>query len=442
MLAMALPAMEGTIVSTAMPSIVSVLGGFESYSLVFSAFLLAQAVATPLFGSLADRHGRKSVLLAGTTVFLVGSVLCGFAGSMTALVLFRVLQGLGAAAIYPTVSTLASDLYPVADRGRSQATVASVWGIAAVAGPGLGGTIVQYTHWGWVFWFHLPLGVAAMIGVGLALHERRPGHPPARAGGLPLGLDLWRDPLVLLANVATFAAGMLMITLITYTPTYVQGLMGAPPTVAGYALTTMSIGWPLAGFVAGRLLVPLGPARTSRIGSVFLVAGSAMYVVLVPSMGPLWVTAASFLVGIGLGFVITTMIVSIQSSVPWERRGSATATNMLMRLAGNGLGAMALGALLNADLRRAVVALGDRADEAYARIATYLAPVRRATTDAAVPDGQGQLDGTLLGILGAGLHRNFVVMAVLSVVILGVTWMIPARRALDSEVPKERRSPP
>lgn len=446
MLAMALPAVEGTIVSTAMPSIVAQLGGFDLYAWVFSAFLLTQALATPLFGSLADRHGRRPVLVWGIASFLAGSLLCGFATSMPLLIAFRFLQGLGAGAIYPTVSTLASDLYEVRERGRAQAFIASVWGVSALLGPVLGGTLVQGAHWGWVFWFNVPLGVIAILGlrafvgeeVGAAAVDggvRNAPRPPARSAlsliGL-LGLDLWRDPLILLANLATFMAGMMMIGLTAYTPTYVQGVMGYSPIVAGFALTTMSLGWPLAGFVAGRLIVPLGPGWTARIGGSVVLLGGLLYLLLTPERGPWWVAGSSFTVGVGMGFVMTTMIVAIQSSVAWSRRGVATATNMLMRLLGNSLGAVALGMVLNLSLRRSVRALaaGDPAlgAGAFERIERMLTP---GGTGFDVDIGPAAL-GQLTHALGSGLHGVYLVVCLAGVLVFLASWLVPVRRRLGS----------
>src|SRR5690606_32484426 len=150
MTTMALGSIEGTIVATAMPSIVSALGGFELYSWVFSAFLLTQAVFTPITGSLADALGRKPVLLASIALFLLASIACGFAGTMQQLIAFRFVQGIGAAGINTMVVTLAGDLYTVRERGRVQAYLASVWGVSSVLGPLVGGLIVANVDWAWV----------------------------------------------------------------------------------------------------------------------------------------------------------------------------------------------------------------------------------------------------------------------------------------------------
>lgn len=467
MLAMALAAIEGTIVATAMPSIVASVGGFEYYAWVFAAFLLAQATSTPLYGRLADAHGRKPVLLAGIAVFMLGSALCGFATSMPLLVAFRVLQGFGAGAVYPMVTTLVGDLYEVKDRGRAQAYLSSVWGVSAVVGPLLGGALVQHAHWGWVFWFNVSFGLAAIAGLGAHLHESvRRGESRIDVGSAALmflaigglmlfltqgsfwgsgatvaivagacvagaafvlrqlrsaapliGFDLWRDPLILLADATTFVGGMLMIGLITYSPTYVQGVMGYSPTVAGLALTAMSVGWPLASAVAGRLVVPFGPANTARVGGAAALVGGALYLALTPERGPWWVAGSSLAVGVGLGFIMTTTIVTVQSSVGWQRRGSATAGNMLMRLLGNSVGAAVLGATLNLALVRRSAGAGQSAIE---EVQALLEP----------GTGRAAADPGTLALLASSLHAVYVGVFAMAVLICLLTWLIPRGRRL------------
>ncbi|MGE5721446.1 MAG: MFS transporter, partial [Sphingomonadales bacterium] len=154
-------AIETTIVSTAMPQIVSHLGNLHLYAWVFSSFLLAQTATTVVFGKLADLYGRKSVLLVGIVIFLIGSLLCGFAWSMGSLIVFRLVQGLGAGAVQPVSMTIIGDLYPAHERGRVQGWIASVWGVSSVLGPLAGGLIIQNVSWAWVFWINLPVGFAA-----------------------------------------------------------------------------------------------------------------------------------------------------------------------------------------------------------------------------------------------------------------------------------------
>jgi len=476
MTAVALGSIEGTIVATAMPSIVAALGGFELYSWVFASYLLTQAVFTPIAGGIADRVGRKPVLMVCVTLFLAASVACGLAGSMRDLILFRFLQGAGAAGINTMVMTLAGDLFTVRERGRVQAYLASVWGVSSVLGPLLGGLIVANVHWSWVFWFNVPFGLVALIGLGRFLRERvtQTGarvdvlgsallllgvsalmvllnmggrlaaaprlalafvalgslvalgrHLHRRQGGI-LPVDLWRDRLILLANLSAFVAGVVMIGVITYAPPYVQGVMGYAPLVAGFALSTMSLGWPIASSLSGRLLIPLGPATTARIGGAVGVVGGVMYLLLRPELGPVWVAAASFCIGAAMGFVNTSSIVTIQAAVTWDRRASATAANLLMRLVGNSVGAALLGGVLNA----AVVAGIDRAG---ASDMLDLASVERLLTPAGTeglelaPAAQALLEQVLAG----GIERVFVVTALGTFLLLALTQLWPRSRRLE-----------
>ncbi|HEX3016051.1 MAG TPA: MFS transporter [Desulfobacteria bacterium] len=151
-------AIEATIVATAMPSIVGDLGGFALFSWAFSAFLLTQAITIPIYGKLADLFGRKPVFAVGVVIFLVGSIYCGLARTMETLIFFRLIQGVGAGAIQPIATTIIGDIYSLEERARVQGYLQSVWGVSSIAGPALGGMIVQYLHWAWVFWLNIPIG--------------------------------------------------------------------------------------------------------------------------------------------------------------------------------------------------------------------------------------------------------------------------------------------
>src|SRR5580658_5449213 len=171
MASMAMVAIEATIVSTAMPQIVTQLGGLHLYSWVFSSFLLAQTAMTVVFGKLADVYGRKPVMLFGIAVFLIGSLLAGFAWSMPIMIVFRLIQGVGAGAIQPVSMTIVADLYPPHERGKIQGYLASVWAISAVLGPMAGGLIIRDWSWSWIFWINIPIGLASAAGFIFFLHE-------------------------------------------------------------------------------------------------------------------------------------------------------------------------------------------------------------------------------------------------------------------------------
>ena len=398
-LAMLLAAIEGTIVATAMPSIAARLGGFALYGWVFSSYLLMQAVMTPIFGKLADLYGRKPVLIAGIGLFLVGSVLCGLATSMVMLVVFRFVQGIGAGAVMPITATLVGDLYSIEERGRVQGYMASVWGVSSIIGPLAGGLIVEHADWHWIFWLNVPFGLIAIALIGRYLHEHMAhrgrridyagaallltgliglmlaltqgsvwGAGPAvglagaaiailvffvgqqgRAEDPIMHLELWRNPVIRIGNLTILAAGLAMIGLISYLPTFMQGVLGTSALVAGFTLSAMSIGWPIASVVAGRLFTRLGVRTLVRTGSGCAVTG-ALLIALFADYGPVLAGPGSFLLGVGLGLLNTTIIVAIQSSVAWPQRGVATATNLLMRNLGNAVGAAVLGGVLNLSL--------------------------------------------------------------------------------------------
>lgn len=478
MTTMALGSIEGTIVATAMPSIVASLGGFELYSWVFASYLLTQAVFTPIAGGVADKIGRKPVLLVSIALFLVVSIACGFAATMTQLVAFRFVQGVGAAGISTMVVTLAGDLYTVRERGRIQAYLASVWGVSSILGPLAGGLIVANVDWAWVFWFNVPFGVVAMLGLSRYLKEKvshtgarvdvvgsglllvgisglmvllnmgpRLGqgtraalaafvvavlvvlgrHLWRRQGGI-LPVDLWRDSLVLLANVSAFVAGIVMIGIITYAPPYVQGVMGHSPLVAGFALTTMSLGWPLASSICGRLLIPLGPANTARIGGAAAAVGGVLYLFLRPEHGPWWVAGASFAIGFALGFTNTSSIVSIQSTVRWERRASATAANLLMRLLGNSVGAALLGGVLNSSIVAGIDRAGAGDVLSLGTVERLLNPAGAPPTEAPLPEASM---GLIRQLLAGGIEHVFLVTFIAATALFVLSLLWPRSRRLE-----------
>jgi EmrB/QacA subfamily drug resistance transporter len=395
---------ESTIVATAVPEIVAELGNFSAYSWVFSSFLLMQSVTTPIYGKLSDIFGRKPIFLIGTIIFLIGSLLCGFATSMGLLILYRFIQGIGAGAVMPIATTLVGDLYSLEERSKIQGYLSSVWGISSVIGPLAGGLIVQYVSWAWVFWINIPLGILSIIGIHHYLHEQVEKKKPSidylgaslfsvsvsalmlilieggsnwgwtstptislfvvfaitmaifiwwetKATSPMMPLSLWRNKLIAVANVSTLLAGASMIGLASFLPTYVQGIMGSSALVAGFALTAMSVGWPLAASATAKLFPRIGFRYTAILGGIFLILGSIFFITLDPSKGPIWAGLGSFVIGIGMGFATSTFTISIQSSVGWEMRGVATASSMFMRSVGTTLGTAILGGILNLQLK-------------------------------------------------------------------------------------------
>lgn len=407
MLTMLLAAMDSTIVSTAIPQIVADLGGFAWIGWVFSIYLLLQMVCIPIYGKLADLHGRKPILLFGTGVFLLGSACCALAWNMPSLIVFRGLQGLGAGAIMATIATLVGDLYTVRERAAIQGWLSSVWGVAAITGPTLGGAFVEFASWRWIFLINLPLGAVALLLVSRFLKEQveRREHRidftgaalillgtgvlffvlleggqawPWRSWQTLAGLALatvllvaawrverraaeptmpgwlWRRRNVALSNLAMVGLGIVLMGPNTYLPTFGQSVLGLGAIAAGLLLATISLGWPLASSGSGRLYLRIGFRNTALVGAVLALLAPLLFAVL-PEPQPLLVLVVIHAVlGAGFGLMSTPLLVALQSAVGWAERGVVTGANMFSRYLGMSLGAVLVGALFNHGMRGAL----------------------------------------------------------------------------------------
>lgn len=412
MCTMMLAAMDTTIVSTAIPQIVGDLGGFRLFSWVFSVYLIAQTVTIPIYGKLSDIYGRKVILVGGMLVFLAGSLACSFSWDILSLIAFRGVQGLGAGAVMATVATLAGDLYTVRERAVVQGWLSSVWGIAAITGPLLGGTFADYVSWRWIFLVNLPIGAVALTLIGIFLREeltpRRHEIDYAGAalvlasvgllifgllqggqawpwlsreslltfGGaaallvVTVGVErraaepvmpgwVWRHPVLLGANLATIGMGVVMMAPSAYLPTFLQAALGAGAVTAGFVLASMSLGWPTSSALSGRLYLRIGFRNTALIGASIAVVASAGFL-LIPEPQSLWLIALDQVaLGAGFGLVSTPLLVGAQSIVGWDRRGVVTGANMFSRYLGQSLGAALFGAIFNASLSGRLAAAPD-----------------------------------------------------------------------------------
>jgi EmrB/QacA subfamily drug resistance transporter len=462
MMAIFMAAVEGTIVATAMPTIVAELGGFGLFSWVFTAYFLAQAVTTPIYGRLADLFGRKRVFFTGACIFLIGSTACGLTSGMLALIAFRTLQGLGAGAIQSIATTIIGDIYAPAERARLQGWLSSVWGLAAVIGPVLGAFIVEHLHWAFVFWINLPIGIAAigilavflverltprqhqidylgsgllMLGVGavmmvvvqadslerpviaglliigtlalilLALNERRSREPivPFR---------LLRNRIIAAGNLGGLAIGALLTCVVGFLPTYVQGAMGRTPTTTGIVIAVLSVVWAAASVVAGRLMVRTSYRLTGALGTLALIAGCAILIALDESNSLTLVNGGAALIGLGMGFCNTTFLVSVQTSVGWSERGAVTSSVLFMRTIGQALGAGIAGAILNFSLARTAPTAGETLNQ-------LLAPDLRERLDP-------QVIAQLSHAIASSLHQVYVIAGVLAALTLALVGLIPA----------------
>uniref|UniRef100_UPI00383BB5BA MFS transporter n=1 Tax=Isoptericola aurantiacus TaxID=3377839 RepID=UPI00383BB5BA len=402
MLATALVALDATIIATASATIARELGGFEQLPWLFSTYLLAQAVGTPLSGRLADVLGRKRMMLAGVALFFLGSVLCGAAWSMGVLIVGRVLQGLGAGAVMPVSLTIAADIYTLEERARTQGYLASVWAMSSVVGPTLGGVFSEFVSWRWIFFVNVPLCALAAWMLIRRYHEssregtREPidylgagllaGGSTALLLGLLEGGSTWgwssptttsifaaavllfvafvvrvrrtrypildlailRRRIVVVSTAVSLVVGVIVLGLSTYIPIYAQGVLGVGPLVAGFTLAAMMVGWPLSASNAGRLYLRIGFRLTSMIGSAVVVAGTALALLLGASSLVVAVAGVCFLVGVGMGLTAVPTLIAAQSSASFTERGAVTGTNMFARSLGSAVGVAVCGAIVNA----------------------------------------------------------------------------------------------
>jgi MFS family permease len=463
-------AVEVTVISTAMPTIVAELGGFSLFSWAFGAYLLTQAVVTPLYGRLADSYGRKRVYLASAGLFLAGSLLCGCAWSMVSLILFRAVQGIGGGGLVPLATTIIGDVSEPADRPRMMGYVSGIWGISAIVGPLLGAFFVNSLGWPFVFWVNLPIGVLAMAMIARFLHEppRTGRHQPidlpgagllvvgigavmvalvqietlgARAlmalaalGALALGGFAWRErrvadpllpthllrrPIILAADASALLCGALLIGTSAFLPTWVQGVGGGSALAAGIVLGVMTVSWTVASLSMSRFLARLRLRPVAIAASIVLVAGGCGLMLVAARQSVLWLDLCCVAIGVGLGLNSLVFTVAVQSGVARADRGRATALFYFSRLIGQALGAAAFGGVLNRGLERAAAGSRDIVRDLVSETSR-------------VALARPELD-RLVDTLAGALHAVFVLGGIIAVGALLVALCVPRQAQLGQE---------
>ena len=443
-----LAAIEVTVISTAMPVITMDLGGLDLISWVFAIYLLTYAVMTPIFGKLADLFGRKKIFITGATLFLIGSALCGLSQSMEQLILFRALQGIGAGALMPMTFTIVGDVFKYEQRAKVQAIIGSIWGIAGIFGPLVGGFFVDYFTWNWIFYINIPFGLVSMFLIGKYLEEKIEkkkrsidygGAVTFIVGATALLYALlsggneiaWNDsmmivlfgiafvfllifiivqlkvkePMVpfhlfknrhlLIVNLSGLLLGAILIGLTAYLPLWVQGVLLLAATASGLTLIPMSLGWPLGAFISGRLIVRIGTKPISLVGVILIAFGTIALSFITSSTSNVMLVIIMFFIGLGFGLSFTVFTVIVQSSVDWNNRGAASSSNAFLRTLGQTLGIAVLGAVLNHHIG------------GHTNNGTNVAPE----------------------LLAAGLHSVFIILAVIATVcVLLVAVFLPKEK--------------
>ncbi len=497
MLVTALAALDLNIVSTAVPTIVGKLGGLPLLPWLIEAFLLTSTATVPLFGKLSDIYGRKTLLLFGTGLFILGSALCGFAGSMGQLIAFRAVQGLGASCMVTVTATLIGDLFTVEERARVLGLFSAVWGVSSVLGPVAGGLIVSTIGWPWIFFVNLPLGLLSILLLWRFLWEpARPsgslsridfpgaiaitlgiaalllalsfgsglGWLSAQVAGLvgtgivllvafyfiegraiepviPLGM--LRERLLGVSALTAFLANCVLIGSGSYLPLLVQGVWQGTPLEAGLAIAPLSIGWTIASIFAGGLIVRLGYWPGLFAGAVLVLMGGIIWLPL-GLASPVWLLpVGAFVQGVGFGFCFPSLLIAVQSSVDWEKRGAVTAIYQFSCNMGSTISAAILGVALTGGLaaRLATIAqpgspAGAASGSASSQLgaaSVLLDPVRRVSLDP-------QYRLALQNALGDAMSTVIWLMALFALLTLFATWFFP-RLGADHGAMAERGGP-
>lgn len=406
-LSLFLASMEGTVVATAMPSIVAQLGGLSIYSWVFAIYMLASTTTVPIYGKISDLLGRKKVYTFSMFLFLVGSVLCGLANSMEWLIVFRAIQGLGAGGIIPMALTVIGEIFSVEKRAKMQGLISGVWGLSSIIGPVIGGFLVDQISWHWVFYINLIPGILAIFFVWFAWvdQEQQVRQKPKldvsgtiiltiavlslliglnglenqsnlwfiivsvglliilffiekKAGDPILPLRLFKNRLFVVAFMHGILAGWAMFGSLSYIPLFVQAVIGTTATMAGISLTPMSLSWTLTSILGGRFILHVNFRFLAILGMLLLAVGSFLMTTIDVETSLITIMIYTSLMGTGMGLTIPVFMIIVQTSVSKGVLGTATSTLQFSRSIGGTIGVSVLGVFLSSRLAKLLVESG------------------------------------------------------------------------------------
>lgn len=481
MLASFLTAVDVTIVDTAMPRIVGSLGGFSMLTWLVTAYMLTSTASVPVYGKISDLFGRKRTFTIGAVIFVGGSALCGMAQSMEQLILFRALQGLGAGAVQPVVQTIIGDIFTPVERAKMQGWFSGVWGFSALIGPLLGGVIVDYVTWRWLFYINLPLGILALVMIWRFLEEKLERrkvqidylgsvtmtlgitalllalltggtHYPwislqvlglfgaavillaiflwqeGRAPDPMLPLHLFKNPTIGFSVICSFMLGGIMYGTTVYLPIWAQGVQGYSATRSGASLLWISVAWSLASAIGGRLIVRMGIKPSAILGlSLNTLAAAALVILgrLMHTIPEPVLALVTFTIGSGMGFSTLAFVLGVQNSVEWRERGVATASVQFLRTLGGlvwiSIMGMAMNLTLLPGLRRIPEVEVSSAAEAGTMANQLLDPVSRAALSPAKLEA-------MANALAAALRNVHLMVLVAAVICLLITFAMPNMR--------------
>ncbi|BAH83280.1 MFS transporter [Candidatus Ishikawella capsulata] len=399
---------EVTVVSTALPTIITKMGAFVNFGWIVCVYLLTQAVSIPLYGRLADMLGRKIIFIIGISIFLTGSVSCSLCNTIVGLICCRAFQGLGAGAIMPLSVTIIADLYRVTQRARLQGMTSTVWGISAIIGPLISAWLLHNFKWSIVFLINVPIGLVAILiliywlpdykvtkidhlnlsGCLLlvvcisslliaVLQNNQLGywmlllliislvaglmfkHNEQTAKVPVFPYIIWQNSAIYLCNIGNVIIGVVMMGVTSFLPTWIQGIANGTLVNVGLILAMMSIGWSLASNLSGPLMHNTSYRFSAQIGSVLLITGSILLVLINTKTSLIQLGLKTFIVGMGMGTISTTFVVSVQNHTHQNVRGICTASIMFSRIFGSALGTALMGAVLHYNLVRLLPEIHD-----------------------------------------------------------------------------------
>lgn len=488
---MFIAALEATVVGTAMPTVIASLGGLNHYSWVFSAYLVTSTVTVPVWGKLSDLYGRRLLYQIGIGLFLLGTLLSGLSGSMTQLIAFRAIQGLGAGALVPLGMTIIGDIFTVEERAKMQAYFSGVWGLSSIIGPVVGGFVTDQLSWRWVFWINLPIGILAAVIIGVALkepkHDKRPKIDYAgatllmaaisvlmlatvenegasifgaqnllllaisavllavfvwvetRAADPVIPFELFRNRVIAIAVAAGFLGGVGMFGAISFVPLFAQGSLGFTATEAGSLLTPLMLTWVTMSVIGGRLMLRIGYRGITIFGFGVLTFGFVMLGLFDHTMSTWWLYLDLMLIGAGLGLTMLTLLIAVQTAVERSKLGVATSLNQFSRSIGGALGVAVMGAVLTASLGSELRNAARQGGNLTPQQAEEYASNPNALIE---PEAQSQIPPDTLEVLQTALETAirpvFWVAAVTSGLGLLAVLLLPAGPRRDDEVDGEK----
>lgn len=380
MIVMFLVAFEGTVVTTAMPTIAKDFNGYNLISLVFATYLLTSAVSTPIYGKLSDLYGRKRILSIGIIIFLVGSSLCGLSQSIIQLIIFRGLQGIGAGSILTLSYSIVGDIFNISEKAKVQGYISTVWGVATLVGPFLGGFLISYLSWHWIFFINIPFGLLSIFILHKNLKENITPHNSKidYLGALFLTISIVSillsvffnspnykliflilalvsiiifyfvekkssEPIVpfdiftrniIIINLICFLISGLLMGVEVYTPIFTQNVLGYNPTISGLIMAPMSFSWLLSSFILSRLLPKYGYKKVIQLCLLILILTSINLSLLRIDTSIISLIVTLIFMGFGFGGILTTITIAVQEGVSNDRMGVSTSTNTLVRTLG------------------------------------------------------------------------------------------------------------